>query len=51
MAHAPKPQGGDVFKALTRALVLAAETPHIRVVDHVTVTTDNVFSLREEGLL
>ncbi len=38
-------------KLLTRALVLAAETLEIRVVDHLIVTTNAVFSFRNEGLL
>lgn len=38
-------------KVLTRALVLAAEILHIKVVDHLVVTVDKVFSFRREGLL
>jgi len=38
-------------KLLTRALVLAAETVQMRVLDHLIVTTDQVFSFRKEGLL
>jgi DNA repair protein RadC len=38
-------------KVLTRALVLAATTVHIKVHDHLIVSTDQVFSFRKEGLL
>jgi DNA repair protein RadC len=38
-------------KTLTRALVLAASTVHIKVHDHLIVSADNVFSFRKEGLL
>jgi DNA repair protein RadC len=38
-------------KVLTRALVLAAATVQIKVFDHLIVSTDNVFSFRQEGLL
>jgi DNA repair protein RadC len=38
-------------KTLTRAIVLAAETLHVKVVDHLIVSTDNVFSFRKAGLL
>lgn len=38
-------------KMLTRALVLAAETVQIKVLDHLIVSTDRVFSFRQEGLL
>lgn len=38
-------------KVLTRALVLAATTVHIKVHDHLIVSTDDVFSFRKEGLL
>lgn len=38
-------------KILTRALVLAAETLQIKVLDHVIVSRDDVFSFRKEGLL
>ena len=38
-------------KTLTRALVLAAETLQIKVLDHLIVTRDEVFSFRKEGLL
>ena len=44
-----KPSEQD--KTLTRALVLAAETPQIKVLDHVIVSKDDVFSFRKEGLL
>jgi len=38
-------------KTLTRALVLAATTVQIKVVDHLIVSPDSVFSFRKEGLL
>ncbi len=38
-------------KVLTRALVLAATTLQIKVLDHVIVSKDTVFSFRQEGLL
>lgn len=44
-------QPSEHDKILTRAIVLAAETVHIKILDHVIVSTDNVFSFRKEGLL
>lgn len=41
----------DQDKTLTRALVLAATTLQIKVLDHVIVSKDEVFSFRREGLL
>jgi DNA repair protein RadC len=41
----------DQDKVLTRALVLAAQTIQIKVLDHLIVSTDRVFSFRQEGLL
>jgi len=38
-------------KVLTRALILAAQTVQIKVVDHLIVSADKVFSFRREGLL
>jgi DNA repair protein RadC len=38
-------------KVLTRALVLAATTVQIKVLDHLIVSPDHVFSFRQEGLL
>ncbi|MEF3169232.1 MAG: DNA repair protein RadC [Deltaproteobacteria bacterium] len=38
-------------KLLTRALVLAAETVQIKIVDHLVVSVDAVFSFRKAGLL
>lgn len=38
-------------KLLTRALVLAAETLQVRIVDHVIVSPDAAFSFRKAGLL
>ncbi len=48
--------GGDVTpsdhdKTLTRALVLAAKTLDIAVLDHIIVSKDETFSFRKEGLL
>lgn len=38
-------------KILTRAIVLAAETVHLRVVDHLIVSAQETFSFRKAGLL
>src|SRR5690606_20583473 len=38
-------------KTLTRAIVLAAETVHLTVVDHMIVSAENTFSFRKAGLL
>ncbi|MGA1795498.1 MAG: RadC family protein [bacterium] len=38
-------------KLLTRALVLAATTLHINILDHLIVSKEGVFSFRKEGLL
>jgi len=38
-------------RTLTRALILAANTVQIKVLDHLIVSPDNVFSFRKEGLL
>lgn len=38
-------------KVLTRAIVLAAETIHLRVVDHLIVSAEETFSFRKAGLL
>lgn len=38
-------------KVLTRAIVLAAETVSVRVIDHLIVATEQVFSFRKAGLL
>jgi len=38
-------------KLLTRALMLAAETVHLKIVDHLIVSVDAVFSFRKAGLL
>lgn len=38
-------------KLLTRAIVLAAETVNIRVVDHLIISAREAFSFRREGLL
>lgn len=44
-----KPSEQD--KLLTRAVVLAAETVHLRILDHIIVSPDEVFSFRKAGLL
>lgn len=38
-------------KVLTRAIVLAAETVHLKVVDHLIVSVQETFSFRKAGLL
>ncbi len=38
-------------KILTRAIVLAAEALHLKIVDHLIVTAEETFSFRKEGLL
>ena len=38
-------------KILTRAIVLAAETVQLRIVDHLIVSADETFSFRKTGLL
>jgi DNA repair protein RadC len=38
-------------KVLTRAIVLAAETVHLKVVDHLIVSARDTFSFRKAGLL
>lgn len=44
-------QPSEQDRLLTRALVLAAETVGLRIVDHLIVSTDAAFSFRKEGLL
>jgi len=44
-------QPSELDKVLTRALVLAAETIQLRIVDHLIVSPDEVFSFRRAGLL
>ena len=44
-------QPSEHDKLVTRALVLAAETVQLKVLDHLIVSADNVFSLKKEGLL
>jgi DNA repair protein RadC len=44
-------QPSEQDKVLTRALVLAAQTVQIKVLDHLIVAVDSVFSFRKEGLL
>lgn len=41
----------DHDKVLTRAIVLAAETVHLKVVDHLIVSAQETFSFRKAGLL
>jgi DNA repair protein RadC len=38
-------------KTITRALILAAKTLNINILDHLIVSKDEVFSFRKEGLL
>ena len=45
------PQPSDQDKILTRAIVLAAETVQISVLDHLIVTSDSILSFRKEGLI
>ena len=44
-----KPSEHD--KVLTRAIVLAAETVHLKVVDHLIVSAQDTFSFRKKGML
>jgi DNA repair protein RadC len=44
-------QPSDQDKTLTRALVLAAEIVQIKILDHLIVSPDEVFSFRKAGLL
>jgi DNA repair protein RadC len=44
-------KASDQDKTLTRALVLAASTVQIKVLDHLIIAGDTVFSFRAEGLL
>ncbi len=44
-------QPTDADKVTTRAIVLAAETIRLRVVDHLIVSADEAFSFRDAGLL
>jgi DNA repair protein RadC len=44
-------QPSEQDKVLTRALVLAATTVQIKVLDHLIVSTESSFSFRKEGLL
>lgn len=41
----------EADRVLTRALVLGAETVQMRVLDHLIVSPEKVFSFRREGLL
>lgn len=41
----------DYDKVLTRAIVLAAETVGVKVIDHLIVSVTDTFSFRESGLL
>ncbi len=38
-------------KVLTRAIILGAETVHLKVVDHLIVSAQEIFSFRKAGLL
>ena len=44
-------QPSEQDKTLTRALVLAAETVRLKIIDHLIVSPDEVFSFRKAGLL
>ena len=44
-------QPSEHDKLITRAIVLAAETVGLRVVDHLIVAAQDTFSFRQEGLL
>ena len=44
-------QPSEQDKTLTRALVLAAETVHLKIFDHLIVSPDEVFSFRKAWLL
>ncbi len=44
-------QPSEQDKLLTRALVLAAQAVQLKVLDHLIVSADHVFSFRAEGLL
>jgi DNA repair protein RadC len=44
-----KPSEQD--KLLTRALVLAAETVQLQIIDHLIVSPDDSFSFKKAGLL
>lgn len=44
-------QPSEQDKTLTRALVLAVETVHLKILDHLIVSPDEVFSFRKAGLL
>jgi DNA repair protein RadC len=41
----------EADKLLTRALVLAAATVEVKILDHLIVSSDRTFSFRKEGLL
>lgn len=44
-------QPSEQDKVLTRAVVLAAETVHVRIADHLIVSASEAFSFRKAGLL
>jgi DNA repair protein RadC len=44
-------QPSEQDKLLTRAIVLAASTVQIKILDHLIVSQDKVFSFKKEGLL
>jgi DNA repair protein RadC len=44
-------QPSEQDKLLTRALVLAAEAVQLKIIDHLIVSEDDVFSFRKAGLL
>jgi DNA repair protein RadC len=44
-----KPSEQD--KLLTRALVMAAETVQLKIIDHLIISPDEAFSFKKAGLL
>ena len=44
-------QPSEKDKTLTRAIILAADTVGLKVLDHLIVSPDEVFSFRKAGLL
>jgi DNA repair protein RadC len=38
-------------KILTRALVMAAETVQVKIIDHLIISPDEAFSFKKAGLL
>jgi len=44
-------QPSEQDRTLTRAIVMAAETVHLRIIDHLIVSRDDSYSFRKAGLL